>query len=74
MPRTLTIVPAHLRDLASWVIDECVRDAGIGGFATKDISPMLNWLLRNPSVQDVTYRKVTHPLTSLEDQPNVMLI
>ncbi|KAL9121020.1 MAG: hypothetical protein Q9187_002420 [Circinaria calcarea] len=57
----MTIVPSELREMASWVIDECVLRAGVGGFVTKNIQQVLNWLVHNPSVLDATYQQKPAP-------------
>ena len=67
----MTIVPDDLGDMATWVISQCVFNAGTGGYVTKGIANLINFLGDNPSILDRTYRKGNCLLSFLEHQTNM---
>ena len=52
-------IPNEIRGLAAWVIYQCVGDneAGYGGFATKDISKLTNFVTEPDMNPSGTYRE-----------------
>ena len=45
LPQSMVYSPNQIRAIASHVITKCVAEAGVGGYATKDISNMLDYLM-----------------------------
>ena len=41
----IIVDPTVIRNMAGWVIDQCVKDEGMGGAITKDLKHATDWIL-----------------------------
>ena len=63
LPSTITFIPNEIRGMIGWVISKCVLEGlGLGGFITKNISHLLDFINDNPTTHIRNYRKVTASL------------
>ena len=58
-PQTYEAIPNEIRGMAGWVVDECVRsgEMGFGGFATRDISTLTQYVTKPDTKISRAYRK-----------------
>ena len=66
-PDIYMAVPNEIRGMAAWIIDQCVAGSGrgYGGFATKDIGKLLDYVTEPDVKISETYRKCTKNRISL---------
>lgn len=58
-PEIYEAVPNEIRGMAAWLIDHCVSGSarGYGGFATKDISKLIDYVTEPDTKISETYRE-----------------
>ena len=58
-PAIYEAVPNEVRGMAAWLIDQCVGGSGrgYGGFATKDIGKLIDYVTEPDTKISETYRK-----------------
>ena len=61
LPEIIYIAPDRLVSMAEWVITSCVRDTGVGGFITSDVTALENYITTPGINLDQTYRKLQVP-------------
>ena len=56
------IAPDDIRGMAFWLMENCVRDSHLGGYVTRGLARLTNYVRDNPSdLVDPHWRMITTP-------------
>ena len=60
--RTIDFAPNHLRSMAGWVIDQCVRGESSGGYVTHQIANTLDYVTDGMTFYEDPFRKTMNSI------------